>query len=281
MQRAIIVRTFGRCRCAVAKPIHPKLGQHFLADPRYRRIIVERLDIRSSDMVIEIGPGLGAMTELLAVRASQVVAIEVDSYLAGKLRKRLEGNSKVELLEADILETSPADLCRRTGVNKCFVFGNLPYYITSPILHHLLAYAYCIRGMGLLVQREVAERVCAPPGSSDYGYLSVFVQLHSRPRQVLKVPPGVFTPPPKVQSALVSFEMAPRFPDWGGEERDRFLEFTKRCFAQKRKNLLNNLAGMFPRERVESALNAMDLAPTVRAEQMSIEQLAGVADRLA
>jgi 16S rRNA (adenine1518-N6/adenine1519-N6)-dimethyltransferase len=281
LQRAIIVRTFSCCRCVVAKSFHPKLGQHFLADPRYRRLIVERLDIRSSDMVIEIGPGLGAMTEFLVARASQVVAIEVDSYLASKLRKKLEGNGKVELLEADILETSPADLCRRTGVNKCFVFGNLPYYITSPILHHLLQFAYCIRGMGLLVQREVAERVCAPPGYGNYGYLSVFVQLHSRPRQVLRVPPGVFTPPPKVQSALLSFEMAPRFPDWRGEERDRFLEFVKKCFARKRKSLLNNLGGMFPREHVEAALASLDLAPTIRAEQLSIEQLASLADRLA
>jgi 16S rRNA (adenine1518-N6/adenine1519-N6)-dimethyltransferase len=130
--------------------------------------------------------------------------------------------------------------------------------------------------MSLLVQREVAERLAAQPGSRDYGYLTVLAQLHAEPRIVLKVPPGAFSPPPKVQSALVDFTMRPKFPAWSAPERARFLEFVKLCFAQKRKNLLNNLAREYGRERVMTALTNLRIRPSTRAEAMPVEQLAKV-----
>jgi 16S rRNA (adenine1518-N6/adenine1519-N6)-dimethyltransferase len=264
----------------------PKLGQHFLASASYRRRIAEVLDLRPDDLVIEIGAGRGAMTELLAERARRVVAIELDAVLAANLREKLKATPQIEVLQSDILTTDLAALCRAHQAEKCFVFGNLPYYITSPILHRLFAFWTCIRAMGLLVQREVAERLTAIPGTRAYSYLSVVTQLYSEPRIVLSVPPGAFVPAPKVQSALVSLRMRSQLPESlrdatppsepSTEQETRFLGFVKRCFAQKRKNLLNNLAGTHSRERIEQALAGLDLPSTARAEQLTLEQFAGL-----
>ena len=131
-----------------------------------------------------------------------------------------------------------------------------------------------IRSMALLVQREVAGRITAEPGRRAYGYLSVLAQIYSQPRVVLAVPPGAFSPPPKVHSALVSFAMQTKFPEWPTEDYERFLEFVKRCFAQKRKSLRNNLARTHGRRRIEEELSRLDLSPDVRAEQLTIQQLA-------
>ena len=277
-------------------PRRPKLGQHFLTDPRYRRRIVQALDIRPHDLVIEIGPGHGAMTELLAERAQQVAAIELDADLARNLKEKLQGRPRIEIIRADILSTDLAAICRRHRAEKCFVFGNLPYYITSPILHHLFTFWTWIRAMGLLVQREVAERITAAPGSRAYGYLSVLSQFYSEPRVVLGVPPGAFSPAPKVHSALVEFRMKspdkieegfPTAPGQAGlteilhaQDEGKFLDFVKRCFAQKRKNLLNNLAAAYSRQRVEQELARLALPSSIRAEQMTLEQLAALFRRL-
>jgi len=220
------------------------------------------------------------MTEWLAERAQRVVAVEVDSALAETLREKLGASPRIEIVRADILATDLATLCRERGAPQCCVFGNLPYYITSPILHHLFRSAGRIRTMALLVQREVAERIVAQPGSRDYGYLSVLAQVHSRPRILLGVPPGAFSPPPKVHSALVGFEMTAKFSDWSADQVQEFLDFVKRCFAQKRKNLLNNLAARYGRERVEPALAAGRLLPNLRAEQLTLEQFAELFERL-
>ena len=209
------------------------------------------------------------MTELLAERARRVVAIELDSKLANELKGKLAGNSRIVVEQSDILTTDLAAICRAGGARQCFVFGNLPYYITSPIIHRMMDSASLIRGMALLVQREVAERITARPGSRDYGYLSVLVQISSEPHVVLNVPPGAFSPPPKVHSALVDFKMRVQFREGSAPERTRFLDFVKLCFARKRKNLLNNLAGQIGRERVAKALAGLQLPATARAEELS------------
>lgn len=252
----------------------PKLGQHFLVSPGYRHRIIQALPLEPDDLVIEIGPGRGAMTELLAERVRHVVAIELDAALASGLKERLHAQGRVEIIQGDILSADLAALCRERQAENCFVYGNLPYYITSPIIHHLMDSASWIRGMALLVQREVAERLTAGPGSREYGYLSLLAQLHCEGRIALRVPPGAFSPPPKVHSALVEFKMRPKFPHWSPRERARFLDFAKVCFAHKRKNLLNNLAGQFGREAVQRALTACGISPSTRAEQMTTEQLA-------
>jgi 16S rRNA (adenine1518-N6/adenine1519-N6)-dimethyltransferase len=250
----------------------PKLGQHFLRDRRFQRRIVEALAIQPTDLVCEIGAGLGAMTQLLAARAQQVVALEVDPMLVRKIQQEFANKPGIEVLEADILLTDLANLCRRYKRERCYVFGNLPYYITSPILHHLLGYARWIHGMGLVVQREVADRLCALPGSRPYGYLTVLTQLDTNPRIEFGIPPGAFSPPPKVDSALVTFQMKSEGICLAAQERKALLEFVKLCFAHKRKNLLNNLAPVYGRPYVEAVLAALKLPPTIRAEQLAHEQ---------
>ena len=236
--------------------------------------------MQDGEIVFEIGPGRGAMTALLAERARRVIAIEIDRALAEGLQRDFRQESRVEIITADVLSVDFAALCRREGIAKGLVFGNLPYYITSPILHHLFAQRNSIRAMGLLMQREVAERLMAAPGTRDYGYLTVATQIYSQPQIALAVPPGAFTPAPKVQSALVTFQMKAKFDPWTQGTYSEFLEFVKRCFAQKRKNLLNNLAGVYPRRRITQALEHADIPTNLRAEQLSLEELAGVFERL-
>jgi 16S rRNA (adenine1518-N6/adenine1519-N6)-dimethyltransferase len=256
----------------------PKLGQHFLHDVRYRTRILDALPIKASDVVFEIGPGRGAMTGLLAERARKVIAIEIDRVLAQKLQEDFQNEPGVEIIVADVLSVDFAALCRQE--QSGFVFGNLPYYITSPILHHLFAQRDAIRAMGLVMQREVAERLAAAPGTRDYGYLTVATQLYSQPQIAFGIPPGAFSPTPKVQSALVTFQMKTRFDNWPPELCGEFLEFVKHAFAQKRKNLLNNLAGAYPRGRVVQALDEAAKPASSRAEQLSIDDLAALFNRL-
>lgn len=276
-----------RCPCEwlrynrrVARTHRPKLGQHFLTSENYRQRIVESLSLRADDLVLEIGPGRGAMTELLAARARRVVAVELDTSLAKQLEQKLKDSAKIEIVRGDILTTDLAALCRRHQTETCYVFGNLPYYVTSPIIHHLLEQAASIRAMAVLVQREVAERLTAQPGSRDYGYLTVLAQLHAEPRIALRVPPGAFSPPPQVQSALVHFAMRPKFPAWSAPERERFLDFVKSCFAQKRKNLFNNLRTTYSHDAIEAAFDALGISPRKRAEELHLGFLASLFERL-
>ena len=252
----------------------PKLGQHFLADRSYRERVAAAIPVKSDDLVIEIGPGEGALTHLLVERGSKVVAVEVDQDLAARLRAGFPGDPQLEILCADVLTTDLAAICRQQGTNQCVVFGNLPYYITSPILHHLFAAHSSIRAMGLMMQLEVAHRLTAQPGNRDYGYLSILTQIHSEPRRLFTIPPGAFSPPPKVQSALVDFRMSRKSPSWSDGDLGRFLEFVKTCFAHKRKNLLNNLGSQYTRERVETALGQVGSSRSARAEEFGLKEIA-------
>jgi len=264
----------------MVKRRRPKLGQHFLSDTRYCSRIVDALELRADDLVIEIGPGHGAMTGLLAARARGVVAIEVDPGLVDELRQKFQEAPKVEIIHGDVLLTDLGSICRRHGVGECHVFGNIPYYITSPIIHHVLGFARHVRAMGLLVQREVADRLVAQPGTRDYGYLTVFTRLYSSPRRVLHIPPGAFSPPPKVHSALVRFEVRAGDQSVSSENVEEFLGFLKQSFAYKRKKFLNCLSPIYPRQRVEQELERLGLPLGVRAEQLSLEQLVAVFSNL-
>ena len=220
------------------------------------------------------------MTGLLAERARQVAAIELDRALAERLKEKFGAESGIEIYQGDILSTDLAAICERFNADRCYVFGNVPYYITSPIVAHLRSFRNLMRAMALLVQWEVANRIVAAPGSRDYGYLSAFVQMFSRPRVLFAVPRSAFSPPPKVHSGLVEFQIEPRLPELDTEDTDQLLNFIKQCFARKRKNLINNLSRMAPRKRLEQELDRLDLPPSIRAEQMTIEQFAGLFERL-
>lgn len=258
----------------MAKPA--KLGQHFLKDETVCRKIASVLTFRPDDLVVEIGAGRGAMTRLLVGRAPRLIAVEIDQGLAENLAKEFAGAPRAEILRADILEVDFSSLLKRCSARYCYVFGNLPYYITSPIMGHLFEARAAIRHMTLLMQREVAERVAARPGSRSYGYLSVLAQMNSDPQVMLSLPPGVFSPPPKVESALVDSPMITRFPSWDNGDCKAFLEFAQLCFHQKRKSLLNNLAQNYSRPRLQRLLESLQLKDTIRAEELDVGKLAEI-----
>ncbi len=248
-----------------------RLGQHFLADAGWRARITRTLGCRAEDVWLEIGAGHGEMTRELARRAARVVAVELDAPLVERLRALSKELPNIEVVARDILRL---DIGRLLRADRFRVYGNLPYYITSPILHRLFEFADRLESIHLVMQLEVAERLVAQPGRREYGYLSVLTQFHSRPEILLRIPPGAFRPPPKVQSALVQF----RLPGAGAPvnigNESTFLEFVKMCFEQKRKTLLNNLKRRMPAERAAAVLQRAELPPNTRAEQLSLAQFA-------
>lgn len=258
------------------KTRRPKLGQHFLISDGVCGRIAGAIPIASGDLAVEIGPGRGALTRKLAALGARLVAIEIDHDLADALQREFAGNPKIEIIEGDILEADIGAICRRADASRCVVFGNLPYYITSPALRLLFAARDVIGHMALLMQKEPALRVAAAPGGRDYGFLSVLAQYCSIPKLAFGVPPGAFAPPPKVDSALVCFEIKARI----SEDEDAFLDFARACFTQKRKSVVNNLDGLYPRPAALRALAAINLEARVRAEAMSVGELQVLFKRL-
>lgn len=243
-----------------------RLGQHFLV----RRSILERIASAACPYpdkpIVEIGPGKGALTEYLTARAPHIYAIELDQILVHYLQEKFRDDHRFSVLHGDVLRT---DLAQWGPVQ---VAGNLPYYITSPIVERVLALGGNLLHAVFLVQREVAERIAARPGSRDYGYLSVQVQVYAEPKYLFTVPPDAFRPPPKVESAVI--ELRPR-PAPITEDPRGLIEFAGLCFRQKRKTVRNNLAGVYPREAVEAQPEAR-----LRAEQLSVLQFAELRDRI-
>jgi 16S rRNA (adenine1518-N6/adenine1519-N6)-dimethyltransferase len=265
-------------------PKKPKLGQNFLTDPNARQRIVEALGDISRSTVLEIGPGRGALTSLLASRARNLIAVELDRTLAPRLTKTWHHAAHVAILHADILELDLAEvrtLVGMTGDDPLVVVGNLPYYITSDILLRLFAQAACIQRAVVMVQEEVADRLAASSGTSAYGVLSATAHMHARVEKLFALPPEAFSPPPSVTSAVVRMEMRPRFEELQ-VERIGFLRFLQTCFRQKRKTLLNNLkgTGMADASEVLAAVESVGLAPTIRAEAVPLETMALLYRRL-
>lgn len=249
----------------------PKLGQNFLVDPAACIAIVGALGDVSRDTVVEIGPGAGAITEILAPRARRLIAIELDPSLASRLRSQLPA---AEILEADILTVDFSQL--RSDGEKVRVVGNLPYYITSGILFHLFHHCESIAVAVVMMQREVADRVIASPGSRDYGLLSATAQLYASIERVLTLPPSAFMPPPEVHSTVLRLIMRPRFPSLGIQP-DSFLPFLRQSFAQKRKTLGKNLlAAGFNRPHVAEALKLSAIPATARAEEIDLARMAAL-----
>ncbi len=251
----------------------PVLGQNFLADWGARQRIAAALGEAGRGDVVEIGPGKAAITELLAQRARRLVAVEVDTSLAAALRTRFSGMPSIEIVEADVLTVDFATLAREGG-RSLAVVGNLPYYITSPILQRLFLFEDRISRAVVMVQREVAERMAAAPGSRDYGLLTVLCQVHARCELLFTLPPEAFQPPPQVDSAVVRMEFAPRWAELEVEP-EPFRRFLQSCFAQKRKTLANNLRAA-GRGAAEIAAALADVRPNARAEELSPDELARV-----
>lgn len=251
----------------------PKLGQNFLRDDRAQHAIVSALGDVHDSTVVEIGPGQGALTHLLTGRGAHLIVIELDRTLAAALRTRYAHDSGVTVIEGDVLSV---DLCTlASDAAAVNVIGNLPYYITSDILLSLFAASERCRlhRAVLMMQREIAERVVSPPGSSDYGVLSATAQLHATAELLFTLPPSAFSPPPAVESSVVRLQFRSRFAELA-VDRAGFLRFLRASFAQKRKTLVNNLrAAGYPARAVESAWPA-SMTHHVRAEAVSLGDMA-------
>ncbi len=250
-----------------------RLGQHFLA----RKSILDRIALAACDpgtpLVVEIGPGKGALTESLLEHADKVIAVEIDPYLIHYLRQKFSGaiaHDRLVLVEGDVLKTDFA------AWGPTVIAGNLPYYITSPILEKMFHLGDQWTRAVFLVQAEVADRLSSGPGSRAFGYLSVQTQLFSRPEILFPVARTAFRPPPKVDSAVVRLEPRDAAADLGIVDPVPFLRFASACFRHKRKTLRNNLAPVYGTERIDALPEAR-----LRAEQMSLADLAALYRKLA
>jgi 16S rRNA (adenine1518-N6/adenine1519-N6)-dimethyltransferase len=244
----------------------PKLGQHFLIKGSVLERIAAAACPEPEPLVIEIGPGRGALTEKLLRRAGRVIAIELDGALVEHLQRKFAGEERLTLIHRNVLET---DLEKWS---PAVIAGNLPYYITSPILEKVLRAPF--RRAVFLVQKEVAERLAARPGGRDYGFLTLRTALRAEPQVLFGVKPSAFRPPPKVDSAVVALQPRNRLPDV--RNQDAFLRFVSQCFRHKRKTIRNNLTGLYPKEEISRWPEGAR-----RAEELSIEEFAAMYRRVA
>src|SRR5216683_4240685 len=280
-----------------------RLGQHFLADLHWREEIARAIRVSPHSTVplphddehcwVEIGAGHGEITQHLLATGAPVHAIEIDPAFIARLRRLAKQSPNLNVVPGDVLET---DIAAIASGRRIRVYGNLPYYITSPILHHLFNFAEFIDEIHIVIQTEVTHRLAAQPGTRDYGYLSVVTQFYTRPEFVFEIPRGAFNPAPEVTSALVTLRLpgeraklslassAPTTGTQANSSRDaetRFLDFVKLCFSKKRKTLVNNLRSLAKPDSVRDTLVSLRLRPDARAEQLSVSQLAALHVRLA
>jgi 16S rRNA (adenine1518-N6/adenine1519-N6)-dimethyltransferase len=248
------------------------LGQNFLIDGNVVRKIVQESNINKNDYVLEIGPGMGTLTEELALNAKKVVAVELDKKLLPILDESLEGYDNVEIVYGDILKTDVKKLIEeKLEGGPVKLVANLPYYVTTPIIGKLLEEDLNLESISVMVQKEVALRMSAGPGSKDYGALSIFVNFYSNPRIVVKVPKTVFMPQPKIDSAVIKLELKKDLPD---VDREKFFKIVKAAFSKRRKTIINALSTYgfdIDKEIIKNALVESGIRPDERAENISIE----------
>lgn len=262
-----------------------QLGQNFLTNEAAIAGIIEAAELTQEDTVIEIGPGIGALTEKLALRAGQVYAFEIDSGLMPVLADTLSRYKNIEVINEDILKVDLEAFIKEKNITGPIkVVANLPYYITTPILLQLLDETTEFDKMVLMMQKEVAERINATPGHREYGSLTITVQSRMNAEISLIIDKKSFFPQPKVDSAVMTLSKMEHNP-YDIENFSEFNKFVRGCFAQKRKNLWNNLLNYFGRtdavkEKVTNVLADLNIETTVRAEQLSITDIKNMFDRL-
>lgn len=252
------------------------LGQHFLIDPLIINHIIDAINPKSGDTILEIGPGEGVLTLPLVNSGADIIAIELDRRLAPRLAKQFSANKNFRIEETDILKVDPRDI----DLDDFAVIGNLPYNITTPIMDWLMGYHAQINRAVFMMQKEVAERVISPPGKKARSTISVLTSLYFDSEIICPVPPDSFRPPPKVDSTVVKFTRHNR--QYQISDLKRFEKFVRNSFAGKRKSLLNNLNSAYPlpREELEEIIVNLTGSPTYRAEQLSLDDFIKLADTI-
>ena len=261
-----------------------KFGQNFLIDPRVLEKIIRAAEITEDDCVLEIGPGIGTMTQHLACAAGKVIAVEIDRALIPILQDTLSGWDNVKIFKDDVMKVDLAKLAEEENGGKPLkVVANLPYYITTPIIMGLFENHVPLKSITVMVQKEVADRMQVGPGTKDYGALSLAVQYYAKPYIVANVPPNCFMPRPKVGSAVIRLE---RYEEPPVEVKDEKLMFRiiRASFNQRRKTLANGLKNSaeldFTKEEIAAAIAAIGKEPGVRGETLTLEEFAKLADEL-
>ena len=259
-----------------------KFGQNFLIDTHVLDKIIRSAEITPEDMVLEIGPGIGTMTQYLACAAGKVVAVEIDRALIPILEDTLDGFDNVTVLNEDILKVDIAELAEReNGGRPIKVVANLPYYITSPVIMKLLEENLPVKAVTVMVQKEAAQRLCALPGTRACGAVSAAVRFYAEPEILFPVSCGSFRPAPNVDSAVIRLQIR-KEPPVEVLSRKKFFATVKAAFGQRRKTILNALTSLLalPRDRVAQACQAAGLHASMRAEQLSLQDFAALSNAL-
>lgn len=241
-----------------------KFGQNFITEASLVENIVSKGEVDKDTFVLEIGPGIGSLTEELIAYAGKVVAVELDKKLVPVLNDIFSEATNFEVIQGDILKTDLNALIeeKAKGFKKIKIFGNLPYYITTPILFHIFENISNIDSIVVMMQKEVAQRICCKPGARNFNNLSVACQIYSNPEIILDVSPTVFNPAPAVDSSVVKFNLNDEY----DIDKSKFLEFIRNCFKQPRKTLYNNLRGLLTSQQVEKHVD-----PSIRPNMVDIE----------
>ena len=259
-----------------------RFGQNFLIDDFVIGKIIRAAEIDDTDTVLEIGPGIGTLTQYLAEAAEHVYAVEIDRNLIPILSETLADYDNVTVINEDILKTDIAAIAAKSKSGRLKCVANLPYYITTPIIMELLEKRLPIDSITVMIQKEVAERIAAKPGTKDYGALTLAVNYYAQTYLAANVPPNCFIPRPNVGSAVIRLKVLER-PSVEVKDEALMFRLIRASFNQRRKTLSNGIANSadldIPKERVEQALAAMNLPPTVRGETLSLEQFAELSDR--
>ncbi len=261
-----------------------RFGQNFLVDARVLDKIIQSAGVTKEDCVLEVGPGIGTMTQALSEAARQVVAVEIDDHLIPILQETLKECPNVKVIHGDILKTDVKAIADKYNEGcPLHVIANLPYYITTPIIMGLFESGVPLKSITIMVQKEVADRMKAEPGTKDYGALSLAVQYYAEPYLVANVPPNCFIPRPNVGSAVIRLTRHEQPPVQVADEKLMF-RLIRAAFNQRRKTLANSLNNspelFFPKEQIQEAIAALDVSPSVRGEALSLEQFAQLANLL-
>ena len=261
-----------------------RFGQNFLVDARVLDKIIQSAGVTKEDCVLEVGPGIGTMTQALSEAARQVVAVEIDDHLIPILQETLKECPNVKVIHGDILKTDVKAIADKYNEGcPLHVIANLPYYITTPIIMGLFESGVPLKSITIMVQKEVADRMKAEPGTKDYGALSLAVQYYAEPYLVANGPPNCFIPRPNVGSAVIRLTRHEQPPVQVADEKLMF-RLIRAAFNQRRKTLANSLNNspelFFPKEQIQEAIAALDVSPSVRGEALSLEQFAQLANLL-